>query len=124
MYSFTIPSFILVTSPTSLAYRSNAEWFKLNYNNPTISLHENCLCLWLSQMKSESMYTHLSQIVREYMHASACIHLHGRMRARKWHVDTKPTRAVPNACFSVTLHLHLTPILEIPQVALRGLAQL
>lgn len=58
------------------------------------------------------------------MHACACIRLRGRVRTSSWHVDAKPTRAVPYACFSVTLHLHLTAILQIPNIALRGLVSM
>lgn len=70
-----------------------------------------CVCVWMRMWAN-------------YMHACACIRLRGRERTSSWHVDAKPTRAVPYACFSVTLHLHLTAILQIPNVALRGLASI
>lgn len=59
--------------------------------------------------------------LRDYMHAFARVHLSGRVRTSRWHVDAKPTRAVPYACFSVTFHLHLTPIPQIPNFVPRGL---
>lgn len=105
-----------------LLYNTDLMRSGLNYNNHSISPTAWMLSLFTAAADEIWLCVCVCMSVSEYMHACACIHLCERVRAGRWHVDAEPTRAVPCACFSVTLHLHQTSILQIPHVTPRGLA--
>lgn len=122
MYSFTI--FLLIHDVVPLPSLADTMLSGLNYNNHAISPTEWILPLFMAEPDEIWVHVCVTQNVSEYMHAFVFIHLHGQGRAGKWHAGDKPTRAVPYTCISVTLHCHLTPILQIPGIAQRGLAWL
>lgn len=98
MYSSSDFLFIYNAAPPPLLYwHTDLMQSDLNYNNHLISATAWVLSLFVALVRwnmSACLWMRISQSRSAYTHAWVCIHLHGRVRAGRWHVDAKPTRAL------------------------------